>query len=185
MPTEMAVLARHLLRDAAGHEYNHLRRNGLDEGLLRAPAAVMVRADPSGEDHFHNFDDEEPDFVEEPVVSEDRVVDELAAYEALASLETHFKLPDMSQNPLLWWKARVSQFPILSSLARKYLAVPAASAAVERMFSYTGNRVSKKDCNLGDESLLSLMLVRSLSKFIDMYKDRYFPMEVQGSGDGH
>ena len=58
-------------------------------------------------------------------------------------------------------------------LARKYLAVHAASAAVERMFSYTGNRVGKKHANLSDGALLDMMLVRSLSKFLDMYERKY------------
>ena len=95
---------------------------------------------------------------------------EIKAYHALPALETKAKQPDMGEDPLPWWKSQASRFPILSSLARKFLAIPAASAAVERMFSYTGNRVGKKDANLGDDALLSLMLVRSLSKFVDTYR---------------
>ena len=186
VPTEMAILASHLLREAAQHEYASLRRHGEAQDPIGAPdrpARVVPPSDPNREDHFHNFEDEEPDLPQDEDGDDDGSVDsvsqELAAYDALESLETPFKQPDMKQNPLLWWRARASNFPILSSLSRKYLAVPAASAAVERMFSYTGNRVSKKDTNLGDETLLSMMMIRSLSKFIDKYEGRYLPAGVQ------
>ena len=113
---------------------------------------------------------DEEDGDEEPPVTK-----ELRLYASLPALETPGKQPDMNQNPLLWWKGRATKFPILSSLARKYLSVHAASAAVERMFSYTGNRVGKKEWGLGDDTLLSLMLVRSYAKFCETYGPRYLP----------
>ena len=54
-------------------------------------------------------------------------------------------------------------FPILSGLARKYLAMPSSGAAVERMFSYTGGRIGKRRASLGNEQLLSLSFCRNLS----------------------
>ena len=74
------------------------------------------------------------------------------------------------QSPLAFWKLHAATYPILSRVARKYLAIHASSAAVERMFSYTGHRVSKKNTNLADETLLSMMLVRSLSKFVEKWE---------------
>ena len=41
--------------------------------------------------------------------------------------------------PLQFWKANESKFKSLSEIARKYLGVPASSAAVERMFSISGH----------------------------------------------
>jgi len=40
--------------------------------------------------------------------------------------------------PLLFWKLNENRFKELSKLAKKYLGVPASSAAVERMFSICG-----------------------------------------------
>jgi hypothetical protein len=46
--------------------------------------------------------------------------------------------------PLLFWKANENKFRILSEMARKYLEVPASSAAVERVFSIAGHILSCK-----------------------------------------
>ena len=119
--------------------------------------------------HFHDFGDDDSDEGDAP--ANDTLESELAEYKALPCLDSgapHYN-PDMQQSPLAWWKIHASRFPILSRVARKYLAIHASSAAVERMFSYTGHRVSKKNANLHDETLLSMMLIRSLSKFVATY----------------
>ena len=90
---------------------------------------------------------------------------ELVEYKRAEGLLDRAGMPDMSQDPCAWWKINADKYPILDRMARKYLAIPAASAAVERMFSYTGNKVGKKNCNLGDEVLLSMLLIRSIKKF--------------------
>jgi len=79
----------------------------------------------------------------------------------------------MPCDPLLWWRDRVLDYPALSRVARKYLAIPAASAAAERMFSYTGLRVGKINANLGDETLLDMMLVRCLTSFVEKWGPKY------------
>ena len=84
-------------------------------------------------------------------------------------------IPDMDQDPLAWWKTKQKDFPLLSRVARKYLGIPAASAAAERMFSYTGLRVGKLNAHLDDDNLLSLMMVRSLTKFIQRWGVEYLP----------
>jgi hypothetical protein len=42
---------------------------------------------------------------------------------------------DVKANILMWWKVHAVRFPYLSRLARRYLAMPATSASVERLFS--------------------------------------------------
>ena len=56
-------------------------------------------------------------------------------------------LPKTS-NPLKEWRRGVKIFPWLSLLARRVLAIPATSAAPERLFSTSGNTMTKKQCSL-------------------------------------
>ena len=62
----------------------------------------------------------------------------------------------MNVNPLTFWQQaeRGNEFPILRRLTRRYLAIPASSASAERLFSYTGNRVSREpaDCRMSSFS---------------------------------
>jgi len=44
----------------------------------------------------------------------------------------------MDEMPLDYWARKSSEFPILSQVARKYLAIPATSARIERVFSTAG-----------------------------------------------
>ncbi|EEB97734.1 hypothetical protein MPER_02884, partial [Moniliophthora perniciosa FA553] len=39
------------------------------------------------------------------------------------------------QKPLLWWKEHADNFPILACMARDFLAIPATSVSVERVYS--------------------------------------------------
>lgn len=49
-----------------------------------------------------------------------------------------------SQNPFEWWANKKSKYPILSRLARIYLAVPATSTPSERLFSNAKNLLTAK-----------------------------------------
>ena len=54
---------------------------------------------------------------------------------------------DNSIDPVKWWKTYCVQLPFLSSLARKYLCIPATSVPSERAFSVSGNIItSKRSC---------------------------------------
>ena len=50
----------------------------------------------------------------------------------------------MDEMPLDYW-ARSSEFPILYQVARKYLAIPAKSARIERVFSTAGKYCVQTD----------------------------------------
>ena len=47
-------------------------------------------------------------------------------------------------NPLEWWRKKQLDFPSLTTLARKYLCIPATSAPVERVFSSGSNIITKR-----------------------------------------
>ncbi|KFY45043.1 hypothetical protein V494_01172 [Pseudogymnoascus sp. VKM F-4513 (FW-928)] len=51
---------------------------------------------------------------------------------------------DRNTNILKYWQAKQYQYPVISRIARDYLAIPASSAASERIFSVGGDIVTKK-----------------------------------------
>ena len=59
----------------------------------------------------------------------DHIEDELQRF--LKEAEINFRKDD----PLMWWKCREKSFPIISRLARKYLAIPASTAPSESFFN--------------------------------------------------
>ena len=65
----------------------------------------------------------------------------------------------IQKNPLCWWKENAFRYPILSHLARKYLAIPATSVPSERAFSSAGNIVSVKRSCLQPESVNMLVFL--------------------------
>ena len=50
---------------------------------------------------------------------------------------------DEETEPLLWWQAHLSEFPVLSNMARDYLTIQATSVASEQAFSIAGNVITK------------------------------------------
>ena len=58
-----------------------------------------------------------------------------------------------SDDPLQWWCKNESRFPHVAKLARTYLAVSATSTPSERVFSATGNIVTKKRAALSPENV--------------------------------
>ncbi|KAK0155232.1 Zinc finger BED domain-containing protein 1 [Merluccius polli] len=78
------------------------------------------------------------------------------ASEELMRYRERSPLP-LTDNPLQWWKAQ-ENLPLLSSLAKKYLCIPATSVASERVFSTAGDIVSAQRSVLrhdhGDQLIL-------------------------------
>jgi hAT family C-terminal dimerisation region len=46
-------------------------------------------------------------------------------------------------NPLIWWRNKQRQLPLMSNLARRTLCIPATSAPSERLFSLAGLTITK------------------------------------------
>ncbi len=63
--------------------------------------------------------------------------------------------------PLQWWKKHENQFPTLSRLAKRYLAIPATSVKSERLFSDGGNTITKKRQRLAPEFAVELIVLHA------------------------
>lgn len=104
------------------------------------------------------------------------VAAEIAEYKSMAGYDSgHPRFqPDTTADPLVFWRsiAKNKRLPILCRLARRFLAIPASSASVERLFSYTGERVSKKKTKLSDEMLLHLTMLKRLKNWVIRYAKR-------------
>jgi hypothetical protein len=79
-----------------------------------------------------------------------------------------FHAPRKFNNPLLWWKQKQYQFPILSCLTRKYLCIPATEAPSERIFS-TSSLLLNKFRNRRDPELAGRMIF--IKKNFEWYKE--------------
>lgn len=68
---------------------------------------------------------------------------------------------DTTANPLDWWKAKHIAYPLMAVVARKWLAVPASSAASERLFSTAGLTVTKLRNRLGADRVSTLVFLKA------------------------
>jgi len=84
-------------------------------------------------------------------VADQNVEDELTIYRRLR--------PQRDSDPLQVWAEIEERFPILARLAQIYLAIPAANASVERLFSDAGNVYSEKRGSLSVQSATSLIFL--------------------------
>jgi hypothetical protein len=79
------------------------------------------------------------------------------------------KIP-FDQNPFEWWASKKSKYPILTKMARIYLATPATSTPSERLFSDAGNLLSAKRTRMDPELFKHIMfLKRNASKVDSIY----------------
>lgn len=78
---------------------------------------------------------------------------------ALHELPVDLSKPCLTEDadPLVFWKENQSSFPNLAALACKYLAIPASSAPVERIFSIAGKSFPPERCCLNDKTFEELM----------------------------
>lgn len=94
-------------------------------------------------------------------------------YNAGAEIDHYLASPkvDRRDNPLAWWQCNEKGYPILSSLARHYLAVPASSVPCEQLFSIAGNTITKNRNSLAPETAQALLCLRSWLLFTQEHTD--------------
>lgn len=78
-------------------------------------------------------------------------------------LGTYLSTPriDMEVEPLAWWRHNCNVFPLLSTLAKKYLSVCATSSPSERLFSSSGHIVNSLRGNLNPEKVNMLVFLNN------------------------
>lgn len=69
-------------------------------------------------------------------------------------------------DPLSFWKDHEDTFPHIGRLARKILAIPASSAAVERLFSLLKRAFPDLRGSMSYETLSSLLNMHSIEQFL-------------------
>jgi len=67
---------------------------------------------------------------------------------------------DFKQCALVFWKAHEVKFKAIAEIARKYLGVPASSAAVERIFSISGHILSTKRSKMSVKLFKNLVFLK-------------------------
>jgi len=70
-----------------------------------------------------------------------------------------------NSDPLDWWKVNERVFPILSKLAKRYLAVPASQAGTERIFSIAKDVMGEKRTSLQPDLFEALVLTSKYLKY--------------------
>jgi hypothetical protein len=66
---------------------------------------------------------------------------------------------------LEYWKRAERSWPILATIARDYLAIPAASVGVERLFNQARDICSYRRHNLKPETVRALMMLTCIDRF--------------------
>ena len=88
-----------------------------------------------------------------------RAQKEVDSYRAFAGQQYIDGLLPVEANPLVWWKKYDVNFPNLSQVARRYLAIPATTAPVERLFLVAGQVVTAKRNRLCPETVTLLVFL--------------------------
>ena len=71
-----------------------------------------------------------------------------------------FSIPGKDVNILQWWKSHEAVLPLLASLAKRILTIPASSSKSERVFSTGGNIVTAKRNRLSPKNVESLIVIK-------------------------
>ena len=65
---------------------------------------------------------------------------------------------NVKDDPLAWWADHQQTFPVLASVARRLLAIPASSAPTERVFSKLARINSKERCKMKPDLADALLM---------------------------
>jgi hypothetical protein len=66
----------------------------------------------------------------------------------------------------VYMQSKVYEFPIITQIARDYLAIPATPAPSKRVFSVAGNLISKKRTRIASENVRYVLCLRALALLV-------------------
>jgi hypothetical protein len=93
------------------------------------------------------------------------------------SLQELKPLEDLTVDPLQWFAVHAAEWPIISLMAEKFLAVPASSAPCERLFSDAGLLFTTKRARLTDEHAEQQLFLHEnwelLQEFISKHRKQH------------
>ena len=72
-------------------------------------------------------------------------------------------------NTLAWWKQHAAKLPILSGVARSWLATPPTSASSERAFSASGLVITDRRYNLDSDKADKLVFIMQNYSTLENY----------------
>lgn len=80
----------------------------------------------------------------------------------LEEIEEYSKEPNLpgSSSELVYWRRHQTKYVKLSSLAKKYLSIPASSGGVERLFSVAGSIARARRNRLTPKTLETILMYR-------------------------
>ena len=149
-----AKLRANLSEEAVEQEESN-RTTGFSLSRRKAPTGVQESfLDSDEDDEMDEMDDgdEEPERAEdEPMLG---VPAEIQLYLGLR------EVTDKNLDLLGWWKLHAHMFPALARMARQFLALPASSAGVERLFSSAGTINGNLRKNTKEATMQSLLFVK-------------------------
>jgi len=67
----------------------------------------------------------------------------------------------------MWWHDQQKSFPVLSRLAKKYLAVSACSTSSERLFSDAGNILTSKRTRMSPKLFQKMLFLKKNSNNLE------------------
>jgi zinc finger BED domain-containing protein 1 (E3 SUMO-protein ligase ZBED1) len=94
---------------------------------IETNTSTISQVEESNNDILSSF------FANTPLEQNVNAKDELTRYNEIPTQKINIK-----SDPFEWWRIHSLQFPILASMARDYLAIPATSVPSERLFSDAG-----------------------------------------------
>ena len=95
-------------------------------------------------------------------VDQNKIRKEMDRYES-------FSIPSKTISTLDWWKQHEGVLPLLSSLAKRILAIPASSSKSERVFSTGGNIVTAKRNRLSPKNVENLIVIKENMAMVDEF----------------
>ena len=86
----------------------------------------------------------------------------------VSDIDRYFDSPvvdwDFSDDPnwiLKWWKANTDLYPLMSQVARDYLAIQAAEVNVERLFSESRDLIGLRRHSMAPETMKAVLFLRN------------------------